>query len=366
MSHTNDQTTDPRGQSAAEIESDVERTRARVNETIEALRGSMAPGQLVEQALDYARNAGGAQFARNLGQAVRDNPLPVLMIGAGIGWLIMSGRDGGAPRSSHYMPPPRDLSPPRQPALPAPTVTTTSASSHGTSSGPSAPGLGSRLGDAVAGAKESVKDAAASIGQTASDMTDRVSSTAGSAGDRARMYQHDARDAASHHYNRLAEGTGHLGRQAGENWNRITTEQPLLIGALGLAVGAALGALLPRTETEDRLMGEASEATARQLRETAETQYEQAKDAVTTQAQGIGQALAETYEHGKEKLKEQGGGTVSATGGAVEQAVRGTGTGTGAGTGTGPGTGSGTGVAGSSSSGTAHKDASTSTTLGQR
>lgn len=320
MSQTNDQSTDPRGRSAAEIESDVERTRARVNQTIEALRDSMAPGQLVEQALDYARNAGGAQFARNLGQAVRDNPLPVLMIGAGIGWLMMSGREGAAPRAAHYGPPPR------QPALPAPRPTPLATSAATSPGGAShgAPGLGSRLGEAATGAKESVQDAAASIGQTAFGMADRVSEAAGTAGDRARMYQHDARDAAAQHYSRLAEGTSHLGRQAGENWNRLSTEQPLLIGALGLAVGAALGALLPRTEAEDRLMGEASEATARQVRETVETQYEQVKDAVTTQAQGIGQAMADTYEHGKEALKEQGTGTVSATGDAVEQAVRGT------------------------------------------
>lgn len=326
MSHTTEQTTDPRGRSAAEIESDVERTRARVNETIEALRDSMAPGQIVEQALEYARNAGGAQFARNLGQAVRDNPLPVLMIGAGIGWLMMSGRDGSGMRTSHYAPsssypPPSYPPPPARPAaLPAPRIASAPPAT-GTTAGSDSPGLGSRIGDAVAGAKESVKDTAASVSRMASDVAGSVSEAAGGVGDRARAYSHDARDAASYHYGRLAEGGSRLGQRASGNWNRVSTEQPLLIGALGLAVGAALGALLPRTETEDRLMGEASEAATRQIRETAETQYEQAKEVVTAQVQEVGQTLAETYEQAKDKLSEKNS-PVAAIGDAVEQAVR--------------------------------------------
>lgn len=319
-SHLTNESTDPRGRSAAEIENEVEHTRARVNETIDALRDSMAPGQLVEQALDYARNAGGAQFARNLGQAVRDNPLPVLMIGAGIGWLMMAGRHDNGPQTGHYNTAAVYPPPPRQPALAAPPASSVYSAHHESGSSTS-PGLGSRLGDAVSNAKDSIRDAASSVSRAASDVTDSVTSAASEVGERARVYSHDARDAASHHYNRLAEGGSHLSRQAGNNWNRISSEQPLLIGALGLAVGAALGAMLPRTETEDRLMGEASETTARQLRETVGARYEEAKDAVTAQAKEVGQTLAETYEDAKDKLSEKGG-TVSAMGDAVEQAVR--------------------------------------------
>ena len=83
--------TDPNNRSSAEIEREVEATRAGLTETLDELRDRASPGQLFEQALDYARTSGGAEFARNLGQSVRDNPLPLLLIGAGIGWLMMSG-----------------------------------------------------------------------------------------------------------------------------------------------------------------------------------------------------------------------------------------------------------------------------------
>jgi len=81
--------------SSDDIEREVESTRARVTETLEELRSRMTPGQIVDQFVDYARESGGGDFVRNLGQAVRDNPLPVLLIGAGISWLMFSGSTAG-------------------------------------------------------------------------------------------------------------------------------------------------------------------------------------------------------------------------------------------------------------------------------
>src|SRR5829696_4956251 len=86
--------TDPGDRSSAEIEREVESTRARLTGTLEQLRDRATPGQLFEQVLDYAKQSGGTDFARNLAAAVRDNPLPVLLIGAGIGWLMLSDRRG--------------------------------------------------------------------------------------------------------------------------------------------------------------------------------------------------------------------------------------------------------------------------------
>ena len=65
-------TTDPGDRSSAEIEREVEGTRAQLNETLGALRDSASPGQLMDKAVDYLRGSGGADFTRNLGEAVRD------------------------------------------------------------------------------------------------------------------------------------------------------------------------------------------------------------------------------------------------------------------------------------------------------
>ena len=56
-------------------------------------------------------------------------------------------------------------------------------------------------------------------------------------------------------------------------------EYPLLVAALGLAVGAALGGSLPPTETENRLIGETSDSLKRQAREMANAQFAEMTDA---------------------------------------------------------------------------------------
>jgi hypothetical protein len=81
-----------------EIEGDLERTRAEVSSTIDAIQSKLTPGQLMDQAVSYLRTSAPADFGTNLSHAVRDNPVPVALIGVGIAWLMMSGQraDGRA------------------------------------------------------------------------------------------------------------------------------------------------------------------------------------------------------------------------------------------------------------------------------
>jgi hypothetical protein len=67
------------------------------------------------------------------------------------------------------------------------------------------------------------------------------------------------------------------GRDFGGSFTALIDDQPMLLGALGLAVGAALGAALPESETEDRLMGEASDAVKEKASEVATAGYDKAK-----------------------------------------------------------------------------------------
>jgi ElaB/YqjD/DUF883 family membrane-anchored ribosome-binding protein len=59
--------------------------------------------------------------------------------------------------------------------------------------------------------------------------------------------------------------------QAVQGYHRLLRENPLALGAIGIAVGALLGAALPGTEPENRLMGEASDDLADKARAAAQT-----------------------------------------------------------------------------------------------
>lgn len=77
-----------------EIERDVREIRAEMSETLRRIEDRLSPKQLLHQVTGGARvfGEGSATMAKNLGSAVRDNPVPLLLIGAGIASLMVSQR----------------------------------------------------------------------------------------------------------------------------------------------------------------------------------------------------------------------------------------------------------------------------------
>jgi uncharacterized protein YjbJ (UPF0337 family) len=299
------ETTDPRGRTSADIENDVENTRARVSETIDALRGSMSPNQIMDQVVDYARSSGGSEFIRNLGTSVRDNPLPVMMIGAGIGWLLMSGQNRAPAYGSASVQPDHRLA-----RLPAPSGTASTG-----------PGLLERVGSAAASAKDAVADAAmnakeavsgaasgvmGAVTDAAANAHSATASTVGSAQQALMRQRHDATDALADGYGAAAQSASRAGSKIQAGWGKLSHEQPLLVGALGLAVGAALGALLPSTEVENRLMGEASDTVTRQVSETAQEHYGQVKEGVSGTVEQVKETLAGAYDDARQTVSKDG------------------------------------------------------------
>jgi Protein of unknown function (DUF3618) len=215
-----------------QLERETEQTRAELAETIEELRARVTPGYVVDELLDYARDSTGAEFFDNLKRQVAANPLPVGLMGAGLAWLMMA-------RGS------RDT----------PTGAVENAARQ----------AGASVGDAA--------DAAvASVRETASATSDAVASTSATMAESARQ---TAADVARSARELRASATG-TGRALAD----FCREQPLVVAGIGIALGAAIGALLPATETEDRLMGQASDAAKQQAKDMAVAQATRARDAM--------------------------------------------------------------------------------------
>jgi hypothetical protein len=79
---------------------------------------------------------------------------------------------------------------------------------------------------------------------------------------------HDARARARHYGSRARQGV-----------LRTLDEQPLVLGAIGLAIGAAVGAALPPTEAEDRLMGDVRDEALRRATKAGRAQADKARAA---------------------------------------------------------------------------------------
>lgn len=75
--------------SADEIEEHIRATQEELRRTIEGIGESLSVSEIAEAAAHYAR-AGPGEFAANLGRSVRDNPIAVSLLGAGLAWLTLS------------------------------------------------------------------------------------------------------------------------------------------------------------------------------------------------------------------------------------------------------------------------------------
>jgi hypothetical protein len=62
-----------------------------------------------------------------------------------------------------------------------------------------------------------------------------------------------------------------------ESFAGMRNERPILLAGLGLAVGALIGAAIPPTRTEDRLMGEARDKAVDRAKEKGREQTETAE-----------------------------------------------------------------------------------------
>jgi ElaB/YqjD/DUF883 family membrane-anchored ribosome-binding protein len=116
--------------------------------------------------------------------------------------------------------------------------------------------LRAKVGDYASSARETVGQYASSaketVGQYASSAKETVGQYASSAKETAGEYAESARLAAL----RASERARTAASSATSSVDQFARENPLAAGAIALAVGAAIGLSMPRTEIEDRAMGE--------------------------------------------------------------------------------------------------------------
>ena len=288
--------------STRDLESQAETGRSQIAATLDELRSRMSTGQIVDQALSYARGHGGAEFIRTLGDQVKTNPLPVALVVAGLGWLMV-GRPP-APRRT-YAPSivPDDSIGPGGKSLDerfgdlardgsAEVAGAVRDSTQGAAERARSAFAGARDSaeqatstafDAMATARDRAQNAAATAGEAlssaygaASGAVGRASAAVGEIGRRT----HDMRDRASAVGRSTAARASQAGqsvtgqaRRAQNTISQLIHEQPLIVGAIGLAIGAVIGTGLPRSRREDELMGEASASLKATAAETAREQF---------------------------------------------------------------------------------------------
>ncbi|GJE30041.1 hypothetical protein LDDCCGHA_0204 [Methylobacterium oxalidis] len=76
-----------------ELEREIEESRARLDTTIDRIQNRLSPASLVDEMLGSARRTPLNGVYEGALDAVRRNPVPVMLIAAGIGWLLFRMQD---------------------------------------------------------------------------------------------------------------------------------------------------------------------------------------------------------------------------------------------------------------------------------
>ena len=269
-----DTTSDP-----ARIERDLDQTRSRLGSHLSELQDRLSPGQVLDDLMGYFRGSEGAEFGRSLLANVRDNPMPAALTGIGLAWLMASNPRAGRLDSSQnlgqfgtsgaHLHGREDhgaamlrIREAEQGVSRSPDEAEHDYSARLDEARGHAMGLArdaeettdsfsARVRDALAAAQEAVANTASGLHDQVGGAVSATGSTIGSVAASARSAAQGALQSAT---GALSQG-GQAASQASGNLVAALTESPVLLGALGLAAGALLGALLPQSDQEEAALG---------------------------------------------------------------------------------------------------------------
>ena len=236
----------------AALERQADEIRANMDRTLGALERKFSPEQLIDRSLGYFREHGG-ELRQNLGATMRNNPIPIALALGGVTWLVASSYN-------KRQPPGQDLQ-----------------------SRFARSGVGQKLQARASTARERLHSAADSarqrFGHSSSEEFGDYDTAYGEASESSRFSSslHSARDKA-----------GARARQAQDRLYTMLDDQPLVLGALAVAVGAMIGTLIPSTQYENRVLGEARDRALTKAQQLGEQQYEHLRESAESQTQPSG------------------------------------------------------------------------------
>jgi len=234
------------GSNASSIAADLERERADLAQSIVGLRERLSVDALAGDAINYARQNLG-QYAKALDGAVRANPLAAVMTGVGIAWLVLGRKSSEKPEQllagtkfeafSRW----EDEGGPVS-SMPDPT-------------------------DAWIVEADSMRDRARRA--LARIDSSSLMPTLDAARDRAEVLIQLARgrrmamlrglegmtEAAQERILAARERAYTARNTVLHRGGRLIEDQPIVAGAIGMAIGAAVGSMLPGTNIENRVFG---------------------------------------------------------------------------------------------------------------
>jgi ElaB/YqjD/DUF883 family membrane-anchored ribosome-binding protein len=230
-----------------ELEREVDESRSHIYDTLNALEQRFSPSQIFDQVLNYTRSNSG-EFSRNLVETVKANPVPALLTATGLAWMMAGQRNPGP---------------------------------HGSMSNASY-GVDPAYRSSGDGKGKALKEKASHLRESGSHSVERAKQGMHQMGSSLQGMRGNMRGQAS---------------RASGSFEHMLREQPLAMGALGIALGALIGASVPQTRKEHEMFGEKRDELANKASQAAESSYEKARE--------TGSRLAEDAKMEVERTTQQ-------------------------------------------------------------
>lgn len=323
-----------------EIEKDIHQSRERLDSTLHEIEERFSPQQLLNTSYEYLRHGGANEFVSNLSTTIKQNPMPFLLTSAGIGWLMLAQRNPqNQGRSQQQYPSDTDesfytggqyssnTSGPQvpqgvpvhegtQPNSGAPSYSNTpsgiaggSESLGGSESHGDSKGRMSRVKESASSMKGGAKGKAQNLGQKAKQTAQQWGNKAHHMGDNMR----DTTSRLHHNAHDSMHNMGQRAHQSEGSASDFVQEHPLVVGALGFALGAALGAVFHTTKKEDEYLGEYRDRALHKAAESGQEQMNKAQQTIHEQADKAQQTIHEKAEAAKEKSHQDHGSSGNAS-----------------------------------------------------
>ncbi len=257
-------------QTPDQIEREIEDTRSKIDQNLDALQNKVSPGELIDEAVGYVKESGG-DIAEGITRTIRENPIPATLIGAGIGLFLLSKASNASRNASE--------------SLSSSGAKSADRSGHGNS----LPGRASDMRDHVV---DSASAAAENLDEKTSEIADAAKTKITAVRDRTVDYADRGRDKA---------------REVASASGRFAGEHPFVLAALGLAAGAGVAALVRSSNKENELLGGKSDRVKEIVKETAKEQSEKVKVAAEAAARRAKEEAVErgfTEKQAKEKAND--------------------------------------------------------------
>jgi len=273
------------------LEREVNEKRAQLDRTLGAVERQLSPTQLIDQTMDYFKEHGG-DMSQSLGRTIKDNPLPLVLTGVGLAWLMASQSSSRSVQSDQHSNYYRDRlmngygdryyqadsqhQTHYQPSMPTgessrygQSVTNGTSSEDGNDESfvDGVKGTAEQWGEKAAEMRKSVLENMECLKQGADETLEqwqeRTETTLNdlqqSAYDTGRTVQQSAQD-TRHTMRQSAYGASQTMQVRGKEMSDWFQEQPLVTGAIGIAVGAIIGSLIPTTRVEDEFVGASADS----------------------------------------------------------------------------------------------------------